>query len=159
MKVTPEFLSFFNRAAALSSALYAPGAAGLNFAVHILPSQGIRSVTFQLDAQQLSGSSGSHPFTWSPQTSHQAQLTAAYATGSLPLLQFNGPWALFHLVDKGHVSGAGNPVTLDYPLEVSGTPIVVNGTPLIVHLELTGRDASLLRPGGLRMRCVSRVAR
>ena len=101
----------------------------------------------------------SHQFTWSAQTAQQAQLTASYETGSLPLLQFSGPWALFHLIDKGRVVQAGNPGRLDYPLEVSNTPIVVSGTPLVVHLELSGPGASLLMPGGLsNLKCVSTVA-
>ncbi len=160
MKVNPDFLRFFNRAAGLSALLYpsTPGA-GLSFTARILPSNGIQSVTLQLDADRLSGANVSRTFTWSPQTSQQAQLTATYATGTLPLLQFSGPWALLHLIDKGHVEQPGNPVRLDYPLEVSNSPIVVNGTPLVVHLELSGPNANLLVPGGLSgMRCVSTVS-
>jgi type VI secretion system protein ImpL len=161
MKLNPEFLRFFNRAAMLSALLFpgTPGASGLTFNLHILPSNGIQSVTFQLDTERLSGADASKQFAWSPQTSQQAQLIATYATGSLPLLQFSGPWALLRLIDKGHIEQGGNPVRLAYPLEVSNTPIVVNGTPLVVHLELSGPNVALLLPGGLSgMRCVSTVA-
>lgn len=160
MKINPDFLRFFNRAAGLSALLYpaTPGAA-LTFTMRILPSNGIQSVTMQLDADRLSGANVSRQFTWSPQTSQQAQLIATYATGTLPLLQFSGPWALLHLIDKGHAEPGTNPVRLDYPLEVSNSPIVVGGTPLVVHLELSGPNAGLLLPGGLSgMRCVSTVA-
>lgn len=161
MKLNPDFLRFFNRVAGLSALLYpsSPGAGGLNFTAHILPSRGIQAVTLQIDAQRASGSDISRQFSWSPQTSQQAQLTATYATGTLPLLQFSGPWALLHLIDKGHVEQAGNPVRLAYPLEVSNTPIVISGTPLIVHLEFSGANANYLTPGGLSgIRCVSTVA-
>jgi len=161
MKLNPEFLRFFNRVAGLSALLYpsAPGAGGLTFTAHILPSRGIQAVALQIDAQRVAGSDISRQFTWSPQTSQQAQLTATYATGTLPLLQFTGPWALLHLIDKGHVEQAGNPVRLAYPLEVSNTPIVVNGTPLVVHLEFSGATTNYLMPGGLSgIRCVSTVA-
>lgn len=160
MKVNPEFLRFFDRAAALSALLYPPApAAGMSFNVHILPSNGISSITFQLDSDHLSGSNVSKQFTWTPQSSQQAGMTATYATGTLPLLQFSGPWALLRLVGKGHIEQNGNPVRLAYPLEVSNTPIVVNGTPLTIHLELSGSNVNLLLPGGLSgMRCVSTVA-
>ncbi|MGH9585605.1 MAG: type VI secretion IcmF C-terminal domain-containing protein, partial [Acidobacteriaceae bacterium] len=107
-----------------------------------------------VDAQRLQGTNVSKQFTWSPQTSQQAQLIASYGTGSLPL-QFSGPWALFRLIDKGKSHGG----QLDYPLEFSNTPIVVNGTPLVVHLEFSGPNAGLLMPGGLNPgRCVATVA-
>ena len=159
MKVNPDYVRFFNRAAALSSALYPPpGSPGLSFATKILPSKGIQSVTVGVDAQQLTGSNVSKQFTWSLATSQQSQLIANYGTGTLPLLQFSGPWAVFHLMDKGRTD-AGNPGRLAYPLEISNTPIVVNGTPLVVYLELSGQDANLLMPGGLSgMRCVSTIA-
>lgn len=160
MKVSPDFLRFFNHAAGLSSLLYSttPGS-GLTFTVHILSSPGIQSVMLQLDADRLSGANVTRQFTWSPQTSQQAQLSATYATGTLPLFQFTGPWALLHLIDKARVSQSANPVRLDYPLEVSNSPIMVNGTPLVVHIELSGPNASLLLPGGLsQMHCVSSVA-
>src|SRR5262249_33286803 len=76
MKVNPDFLRFFNRVAALSNALYAPGSQGLAFTAHILPSKGIQSIAFQLDAQNLSGSDVSKQFIWSPSNSQRAELTA-----------------------------------------------------------------------------------
>ena len=159
MKINPDYVHFFNRAAALSSALYPPpGAPGLTFTTHILPSKGIQTVTVGVDAQNLTGSNVSKQFTWSLATSQQSQLIANYGTGTLPLLQFSGPWAVFHLMDKGRAD-AGNPGRLAYPLEISNTPIVVNGTPLVVYLELSGQDANLLMPGGLSgMRCVATIA-
>jgi len=159
MKVNPDFVRFFNRAAALSAALYpAAGSGGLTFTTHILPSKGIQSVTVGIDSQTLTGSNASKQFTWSLAGSQQAQLVANYGSGTLPLLQFNGPWAVFHLMDKGRTDPS-NPGRLAYPLEISNTPIVVNGTPLVVYLELSGPDANLLIPGGLSsLRCVSTVA-
>ena len=160
MKPTEQFLQFFNRASGLSDALFAGGAASptLNFNVHIPPSPGIQSVTLALDSHRLSGTDVSTQFTWSPQSAQQAQLIASYGSNNLPL-QFSGPWSLFHLIDRGHVEQAANPVRLAYPLEISGTPIVVNGTPLTERLELAGPAASILAPGSLAgLRCVPQVA-
>lgn len=158
IKLNPAFVRFFNQAAALSGTLYPAGSTSpnLTFTANILPSKGIQSVTLAVDAQRLSGASISKQFNWSAQTAQMAQVTANYSSGSLPL-QFNGTWALFHLIDKGKVEQAGPPVRLAYPLEIAGTPIQVEGTPLVVRIELSGTNAGLLMPGGLAMRCVSEV--
>ncbi|QNI33789.1 hypothetical protein H7849_07680 [Alloacidobacterium dinghuense] len=160
IKLNPAFLHFFNQATALSSALYPAGSTSpaLNFTANILPSKGIQSVTLAVDAQRLSGANISKQLTWSAQSAQMAQLVANYGSNSLPL-QFNGTWALFHLIDKGKVEQPGNPVRLAYPLEIANTPIVVDNTPLVVRIELSGPNAGLLMPGGLAMRCVSEVGR
>lgn len=160
MHVNPEFVRFFGRATDLSSALYpTAGSAGLSFTTEILPSKGIKSATVTIDGQSFSGSGISKAFTWSLASSRQAELIANYGSGTLPLLQFSGPWAVFHLMDKGRVESAGVPAHLAYPLEISNTPIVVNGVPLVVDLELSGPGASVLVPGGLSgLRCVSTIA-
>ena len=160
MHLNPDFTRFFNRAASLSAVLYpAGGSPGLSFTAHVLPSKGIKNVTLVVDAQRLTGSDASKQFTWSLASSQQAQLIASYGSGTLPLLQFNGPWAVFHLLGKGRLEQSGATERLAYPLEISNTPIVVDGVPLIVHLELSGPNANLLVPGGLSgMRCVSTIA-
>jgi len=161
LKLTPAFLQFFNRAAALSKALFANGATtpSFSFNAHISPSKEIKSVTLAVDAQKLSGADVSQQFTWSAQTAQQAQVVANYGSGVLPL-QFNGTWSLFHLVDRGKLEQPGNPARLAYPLEIANTPIVVNGTPLVVRIELSGPTSALLLPGGLSgLHCVSRVSR
>ncbi len=160
LKPTSQFIEFFNRAAALSNALFANGAATptLNFTAHIPPSPGIQGVTLALDAQRLSGSDVSTQFTWSAQTAQQAQLIASYGSNNLPL-QFSGNWSLFHLVDRGRVEQTATPVRLAYPLEISGTPIIVNGTPLTERIEISGPAASILVPGSLAgLHCVAQVA-
>lgn len=158
-KINPAFLQFFNKAAGISNAMYPTGATSptLTFTAHILPSKGIDNMTLAVDAQKLTGSDVSKQFTWSAQNAQQAALTANYGTSSLPL-QFTGPWALFHLTNKGRVEQAGNPGRLAYPLEFSNTPIVVNSVPLVVHLELSGPGGSLLMPGSLSgLHCVQKV--
>jgi type VI secretion system protein ImpL len=153
-KLSPAVVSFFNRAAAISAAFYPAGSTSpsLNFTANIPQSKGIQSVTLAVDAQRVSGAGISHQFTWSAQTAQMAQIQANYSGGSLPLT-FNGTWALFHLIDKGKIEQAGNPVRLAYPLEIAGTPVVVEGTPLVVRIELAGPNAGLLAPGGLALRC------
>jgi type VI secretion system protein ImpL len=161
VKVTPTFLHFFNKAAALSAALYpANGAPGLSFNAHVLHSPGIQTVTFVLDNQRLAGSDVRQQFNWSFATAQQVQLIATYGTNSLPL-PFSGPWSLFHFVNQGKVEQSGAVERLAYPLEIANTPIKApDGTPLVMHIELSGQGASLLYPGSLSdMHCVSTVAK
>jgi type VI secretion system protein ImpL len=161
VKVTPAFLHFFNKAAALSSVLYpANGAAGLNFNVHILKSPGIQTVAFVVDSQRLAGSDVSRQFTWSFATAQQVQIIATYGTNSLPL-PFSGSWGLFHFVNQGKVEQSGAAIErLAYPLEIANTPIkAADGTPLVMHIELSGQNVGLLAPGAFSdMKCVSTVA-
>jgi type VI secretion system protein ImpL len=160
LKLTPAFLQFFNRAAALSAALFPTGTAEptLAFTVHILRSPEIKSVTLAVDAQRLTGADVSQQFTWSAQNAQHAELMANYGTGSLPL-QFNGTWSLFHLIDRGKLEQASSPARIAYPLEISNTPILVNGTPLTERIEISGAGDSLLIPGALSgLRCVLQVA-
>lgn len=155
-KITPDFLRFLNKVSALSTALYSPG--GLNFNAHILSSKGITSIAFVVDGQRLAGSDVTKQFTWNLATAQQAQLTANYSSGSLPL-SFNGPWALFRLTNRGKVE-SNSPVRLAYPLEIAGTPIVVDNIPLVERIEFSGPNASLLVPGALSdIHCVANVAK
>lgn len=161
VKPTAAFLQFFNRAAALSNVFFPAGAStpSLAFNVHILRSKEIQSVTFNVDAQSLTGADVSKGFTWSPDTAHSAGLLANYGSGSLPL-QFTGTWSLFHLVDRGRLEQPGNPARLAYPLEIANTPVVVNGTPLTERIEISGAGASLLVPGSLNnLHCEAQIAR
>ncbi len=160
IKPTAAFLQFFNRMAALSTQFFPAGATvpTVTFNAHILRSKEIRSVTFTVDAQSLTGADVSRTFTWSAPMSQNAELIASYGSGSLPL-QFSGTWALFHLADRGKLEQSGDPARLAYPLEISNTPIVIHGTPLTERIEFSGPGASLLVPGALNgLQCTTRIA-
>lgn len=158
-KLTPEFLNFFNRIAALSHSLFPDGATAptLSFTAHVLPSPGIQNVTLLIDSQRLSGRDVTGQFRWSAQAAQQAQLIASYGNNNLPL-QFSGTWSLFRLIDRGKVEPSVSGLRLVYPLEISGTPIVVNGTPLTERIEFSGAAQSILYPGSVAgLRCIATV--
>jgi len=163
MQVTPAFTRFFNRAVLLSNAFFPAGATSptLNFTLRDIPTKGIQGANLTIDGQQLNVSSASKQFTWNSQTAHQAQLNASYAgANNLPLLQMQGTWAVFQLFDKARVQRTPGGATLNFPLEVSGTPIVVEGTPLVVEFDLSGPGAEALIPGNLaNLRCAAQVAK
>jgi type VI secretion system protein ImpL len=162
LQVTSSFLRFFNRAAALSSAFYPAGAKNptLTFGLRELPSKGVQNATLSVDGQRISSPNVVQQFTWNAQSAASAQLTASYLDAKdLPLLQFQGTWSLFSLLDKAHAQRTGTGAELEFPLEVSGTPIKLqDGTPLVVRFELSGSGADLLTPGAFNgLRCVSQI--
>jgi type VI protein secretion system component VasK len=114
-----------------------------------------------VDTQRITGLDATQPFAWNAQTAQRAQLSASYAdTKDFPLLQFEGTWALFQLVNKARPQRSSGVTQLEFPLEISGTPIAFQGTPLVIRFDLSGPSAEVLTPGGLSgLRCVSQVAR
>jgi type VI secretion system protein ImpL len=163
MQVTAAFTHFFNRLVALSNDFFPAGATAptLTFLVRSLPAKGIQNATLTMDGQQLTGVGAIKQFTWNGQTAQSAQLTASYSGAkNMPLMQMQGTWAIFELFNKSHVQHATTGTQLNFPLEVSNTPITVDGTPLVVQFELSGPGAEVLTPGNLAgLRCVSEVAR
>jgi type VI secretion system protein ImpL len=162
-QVSTSFLRFFNRATALSSALYPAGAKNpsLTFSLRELPSKGVQNATLSVDGQRVSSANVVQQFTWNAQTAASAELTASYLDAKdLPLLHFPGTWSLFSLLDKAHAQRTSTGAELEFPLEISGTPIKLpDGTPLVVRFDLSGSGAELLTPGAFNgLRCVSHVA-
>ncbi len=160
-RISPAFLKLFRRLATLSTILFPDGSntPTLTFSVRVLPAKGIKSITFALDSQRLTGSDASKTFTWSAQSAKGADLIANYGSGSLPL-HFSGTWALFRLIDRGRLEQSGPPNRLAYPLDVANTQVVINGTPLTERLEFSGAGASLLVPNYLNgLHCPSQIGR
>ena len=155
--VGPLFAQFFNRLAAISSALYPSGAKvpGFNFTLRSVPSKGIENATLVVDGQRIPAGSTVQQFKWNAATAHQASL----AYNAAEALQFQGTWALFQLVGVAHVTRTAAGLQLEFPLEVSGHPLrLPDGTPEVVRFELSGPGAEVLAPGGLSgLPCVPSV--
>ncbi len=155
--VGPAFAAFFNKVAAISSALYPSGtaAAGFNFTLRFLPSKGIQNATLVVDGQRMPAGTTVQQFKWNGATAHQASL--AYDTSEA--LQFQGTWALFQLVNTAHVTRTSAGIELEFPLQVSGRPIILpDGTAQVVRFEVSGPGAQVLVPGGLAaLPCVTSV--
>ncbi|MFP5230740.1 MAG: hypothetical protein ACLGXA_24250, partial [Acidobacteriota bacterium] len=149
IKVTSEFLRFYNRLQSISALVSpaTPGSGGLTFTIEILPSPVNQKVSFQLDNQVVSDIGHPKIFTWSPQTSQQAQITVG--TFGQPV---TGNWALLHLLASGEREQPAFPIRLDYRF---GLVKVSTST---VRLELSP-NAAMLVPGEFGPgRCVSIVA-
>lgn len=157
VKVSPAFVHFMDRAAAITAALYPPaGQPGLTFTVRTLHSTGVQTLIFAMDAQRLPGIDVSKQFTWSFGTTQQVTLT----TNTNPPLPFVGPWNIFHFAQKGKVEQASPTLKLAYPLEQAGIQLMENGVPIVAHVEISGPGASLLAPGAFSdMHCTALTAK
>lgn len=158
-QVTSGFLSFFNRAAAISAGFFPPSATTpmLSFNLHQVPTRGILNATLAVDGQRISGDNATQQFTWNAATAQKAEL--GYNSGVA--LQFHGTWALFQLLGKAHATRSVGVVQIEFPLELSNVPLrLPDGTPEVVRFDLSGAGADLLQPGALNnLRCVSPLGR
>jgi type VI secretion system protein ImpL len=157
--VGPAFLSFFNKLARVSSALYPSGApvASFSFTLRAIPSRGIENATLVFDDQRIAEGSTAQSFKWNAALAHTASL--AYNSGEG--LRRQGTWALFQLVASARVTRTATGIELDFPVEVSGQSVTFkDGTEEVVRFELTGPGAEVLVPGAMPgLPCVTSVVK
>ena len=170
VQVTAGFLSFLNRAQALSDALYRGGTQSpkLIYSMTALPAEGLQSVTLTLDGQVLhsSGKGGvTHEFTWPGTTQQAARLSGSLGGPELGFISYDGLWAAFRFFgDADRFQENGNTYTLEWvPRQgVSAQPIrLPNGRTLTLPFSLDLKGAPpIFKKGYLAgLQCVSQVAR
>lgn len=151
IRITDRFLTFFNRAAALSRALYPGGARDprLTYSMQALPAEGIRGLTLTLDGQSLKGDrrgGGPQDFVWPGTAVHGANLAVSLGGPELGVNTQQGLWAAFRFfgdADRFQSQGStyrlewvprqgqqsqpmtlenGQPVTIPFNLDLKGAP-------------------------------------
>ena len=112
VKISPEFVHFFSRLAALSDALYPGGSPWPRFSYGLrqLPSN-VDGLSLEISGQTLAGAGQQRNFTWSG----SSEEVRAVAKGTL-LGSYSGPWAIFHFVSGARWKPAGAGI---HDLEVS----------------------------------------
>lgn len=159
VEVTDRFLDFFNRAAAISRALYGSDGSGpaLNFLLKLETSDALPSVTVSIDGARQTYTqtfSESQNFRWVGQQARYAAITGMVDGSERTLVQVpEGTWALFRLLGLAEWERLGNQRhSLRWPAQ--GRPAAVTGE-LILETA-----APILNPAYLsRLDCVSTVAR
>ena len=145
--VNPRFLNFYNRAAHLSSVLYANGAksASFTFNLRFIPGNGVSSATFVMDGQRMAAGSNSQTFTWTGATAQNASLLV----DNLTALPSQGTWSVFQLVRAAQKTPTAGGYRLDYAINnaitvqgraASGT----GGGQRMATFELSGPGAAFL---------------
>jgi type VI secretion system protein ImpL len=157
INLSPQFVAFFNRAAAVSDALYPAGSPTpkLNYSLKLLPSN-VEGLTLKVGNATLSGTGTSKSFTWTG--ADDVQVTTK---GGDILASHNGPWSIYHFIADAHLKGSGDITELEWVLQSNGRIIMLpNGKPKSYSYELQVHGFNPLRPGELSgLRCVAQVAR
>jgi type VI secretion system protein ImpL len=127
IRISPQFESFFNRAAALSDALYPNGSPTprVTYAVKQEATNIAGTLTLKLGSDTVSGVGQQKNFTWTG-ASEDVQVSA----NNIPIGTWPpGPWAAFHFINDGHPAGRGSGT---YDLQFvykgsNGQDVIVNG--------------------------------
>lgn len=157
--IRPQFVSFFNRAAAVTQALYADGSPNprLAYSMRAMPSEGISKLVLQVDGQSAKlGDAQPQQFVW---PSNSVRVTIDSGTQ-----EYDGPWgafAFFADADEWNASGAGYNVAWPVLSGARAQPLrTASGAVMKYRFYLDLRGAPpVFRKGYLAgLQCVSQVA-
>ncbi len=170
VRITDSFLQFFNRATALSEALYKGESNDprLSYSMTALPAEGLRGITLSLDGQVLRAtgrSSQSMDFTWPGTGTRSALLAGNLGGGDLSFITYDGLWAVFRFFgDADRFQANGNTYNLQWvPRQgQSGQPIRLDGNRTLTlpfNLDMKGAPPIFQKGYLSGFQCVSTVAR
>jgi type VI secretion system protein ImpL len=157
VKLLPAFVSFFNRAASFSDALYPGGSPPPKFAYTLkeMPSD-VDGLGLKIGNETLSGTGQQKTFTWTGAPENvQATAKGGVVLGS----SYSGPWAVFRFVSDARATASGSVTNLDWVIESNGKPIMLNGRPEIYHYQLQVNGLNPFRTSDLSgLRCQTPIA-
>jgi type VI secretion system protein ImpL len=151
MRISPQFISFLDRAAAISDALFPSGPTGTARLVYTLTqpvNKGIDKLSLDIDGRILIGSGGnSQQFVWPSEGVQGLRLTASYSGSSpLGLRNYSGRWGIFHLLQEAEWKSKGSVYEIALPVKVGEQQITLqDGTPLYVRYEIDANGAQFFR--------------
>jgi type VI secretion system protein ImpL len=156
MKLSPTFVSFFNRAAGFSDALYPGGSATPKFAYSLKALPSNVDAVLKIGSDTLSGIGQQKTFTWTGAT-EDVQVTTK--TGDI-LGSFSGPWSVFKFVADAHSQVSGPATNLEWIMQSNNRPIVLpNGKIKSYTYELQVNGWNPFRTSDLSgLRCQTPVA-
>lgn len=164
--LTPDFVRYFNRAAALSQAVYAGSPQPhLAYTLKSYTPEGLQGVTLTIDGQTLTSAAGqpaSKQFTWPGPGAPSATLLYKIGGQDFRAVLYNDPWAIFHFfAGAQRAQQQGSIYTIDWVPETSGQPTTLaNGKVLDMRfdLDMGGAPPIFLKSYWSGFGCVSRVA-
>jgi type VI secretion system protein ImpL len=167
--VTPAFVAFFNRAAAVSDAFYAGGAQDphLTYSLKPIPSEGIENLTLRLDGQTMSSSAAnaaSKQFVWPGTGVREAKASVKFGGTDLGWSSNEGLWAVFQFFEEAEKwqPASGGAWDLEWVVRAGKNAMTLpSGKPLTVRFELNmGSAPPVFQRGYLsHMGCIADVAR
>jgi type VI secretion system protein ImpL len=168
MAVSPDFVGFFNRAAAVSAAFYRGDGqqASLNFKLQPVPEQHVQGVNLTIHGRTLSYTGGrpaAQSFVWPGTGPQEVKLRVKFAGGSeFDILSYSGIWAAFQFfLEAERWQTVGNEETMEWTARTSAGPLVIGGRPANVRFILDmGGAPPVFRSGYLGgLNCVSTAVR
>jgi type VI secretion system protein ImpL len=168
VRLTPQFLMFWNRVAGFSATAYPNNSPQprIPLTLRLAQSRSVESATLSIEGQSKQ-SKGASPepmeFVWSG-SGQPVTLNARLSGTDYNFGRYDGPWALFRfLADSENWTTSGGTSTFERIARqgLRGTPITTqDGTPVSVKFELeTGRAPIFQRDYFGTLRCVSDIAR
>jgi type VI secretion system protein ImpL len=121
VRLLPTFVSFFNRAAGFSDALYPGGSATPKFAYSLKALSSNVDTVLKIGSETLSGIGQQKTFTWSG-APEDVQVTTK---GGDILGSFNGPWAVFKFVADAHSQVSGPITNLEWIMQSNNRTIML----------------------------------
>lgn len=162
LNISPQFLEFFNRVAAISGALYPDGSSQIQFAYNItpFPNDALERLELEVDGRVLrsTGRGGSTAdFVWPGQG---GGVVMRIFPGGFEPQRHNGLWAVTRFLANatGFDTASG---TYEWRPETSGQPMVLNGRQVVIRYRVSyPSGVPFLQQGYLSgLSCVSRVTR
>ena len=157
VKLSSDFVHFFNRAADFSEAMYPPGSPvpKFSYALTEMPSN-VEGLVLKIGNEVLSGIGQRKNFSWSGDP-ESVQVTIK--SGDV-LNSYSGAWSVFKFVSDGRPQASGS-MNLEWIQESNGHPIILpNGKQKSYNYQLQVNGYNPFRPSELSgMHCVSQVAR
>jgi len=156
MTVTPQFLSFFNRAAAVSDAFYKNGSqtANLTFSLRPVPSEAVvQEITLTIDGKTATFKNGKgdpQQFSWPGTGNQEVKLKVRFAGGSeFEMITYSEPWAVFRFfLDAERWQGSGSQHTMEWTARSTTGPMIIGGKPATVRFTLDlGGGPAIFQPG------------
>jgi type VI secretion system protein ImpL len=156
VKITDAFSAFFNRATALSDALYPNGSPTPHVRYSLRQtSTNIDGLALKIGSETLTGTGQEKNLIWTGASEDILQ-----AAKDLPLRStLSGPWAIFHLINDGHpVRNGTGAYDLRFVQQSNNQDVIVKGQKQSYTYQLKFIDGDPWAEF-FGLRCVSQVAR
>jgi type VI secretion system protein ImpL len=156
VKLSSDFVQFFNRAARLSDAFYRAGAGttpSLSYSLKEMPSN-VTGLVLKVGNETLD-TGQQKTFSW---TGGQEEIQVAVR--GVPLSSYSGSWAIFRFVAAAHSQTAGAVTNLEWVLQTNNQSIVINGKEQSYKYQLQVDGYNPFLPSEFSsLHCVAQVAR
>jgi type VI secretion system protein ImpL len=147
LRSNPAFVNFFNRAAAISKAVYPDHSsqARLLYTLTAYPAQGLEAVSVTIDGQTVTSTgsaSAAKQFVWPGAGTPSVAVSGKLGPAEASFVSVEGPWAVFRFflnAESWQPSAGG--FILEWIPRTGSQPVTISGRPLTIRLGLNMNGA------------------